>query len=186
MKRRATASFLAAVLAVGLAACGSSASMQTSETTALTTAPTPTAAAGPVGVNTDADAIASSRRLFAGVTADKPGCTVAVGRDGKVVWAEAFGAADLSFRTPMTTSTVVDIGSTSKQFAATAIALLVQRGLVDIKAPVASYVSGLPKWSKQVTVTQLVHHTSGLADYVDLLVAEGKNKEKPKKFFNKI
>jgi CubicO group peptidase (beta-lactamase class C family) len=73
----------------------------------------------------------------------------------------------------MTTDTVVDIGSTSKQFTATAIALLAEDGRVDLDAPLATYVSDLPAWSEQVTVRQLIHHQSGIEDYIVLLVESG-------------
>jgi CubicO group peptidase (beta-lactamase class C family) len=157
-----------------------SAATATATTVAPTTAapptakPTATTTSAPKTKPTDDEAIAKSKALFAKATADKPGCTMAVGRDGKVVWAEAFGASDLDPLTPMTTSSVVDIGSTSKQFTATAIALLAQRGEVDVNAPITTYISGLPEWSKQITVTQLVHHTSGIPDYIELLANDGK------------
>jgi CubicO group peptidase (beta-lactamase class C family) len=121
----------------------------------------------------DEAAISTTRRLFAGLGPEDPGCTVAVGRDGELVWAEAFGAAELSPLRPMTTETVVDIGSTSKQFTATAVALLSQRGQVDLDAPVSRYVPQLPAWGDEVTVLQMVHHTSGIPDYIDLLQDEG-------------
>ena len=73
----------------------------------------------------------------------------------------------------MTTETVVDIGSVSKQFTATAIALLAERGQVDVDAPLSRYLADLPAWAAQVTIRQLVHHTSGIPDYIDLLIAAG-------------
>ena len=123
---------------------------------------------------TDQEAIAQSQALFANVTPDKPGCSMAVGRDGKVIWAQAFGASNLDPNVPMTTESILDIGSTSKQFTATAIALLAQRGKVDVTAPISTYIAGLPDWSTQVTVTQLIHHTSGIPDYIELLANAGK------------
>ncbi len=108
------------------------------------------------------------------VKADQPGCTIAVAKDGKLVFAEAYGASKLDPLTPMSVDTVVDIGSTSKQFTATAILLLADRGQVDLTAPVSTYLPDLPEWADEITVTQMVHHQSGIPDYISLLVAGGK------------
>lgn len=137
---------------------------------ATSTSPETEPAAPPVD---DTAAIAASRAFFADIAPDSPGCTVAVARRGQVVWAEAFGAARLDPLTPMTTETVVDIGSTSKQFTASAIGLLAGEGKVDLAAPLSDYVNGMPEWSDRVTVAQLIHHVSGVPDYIELLVGDG-------------
>jgi CubicO group peptidase (beta-lactamase class C family) len=111
--------------------------------------------------------------LLDGVDSTGPGCTAAASIDGEVVWADAAGMADLDRRDAMTTETVVDIGSTSKQFTATAIALLIQSGDVTPETPVASLLPQLPAWAGQVRVIDLVHHQSGIPDYIGLLAAEG-------------
>jgi CubicO group peptidase (beta-lactamase class C family) len=121
----------------------------------------------------DSEAIDATRALFDPLAPDDPGCTIAVGRSGEVVYAEAFGAARLDPLEPMTTETIVDIGSTSKQFTANAILLLAERGEVDLEEPLSSYVSDLPVWADDTTLRQLVHHTSGIPDYIELLVGEG-------------
>lgn len=191
---------VAALAAAALVGCSSS--EQAAETTAVppatepaatepaptepgTDPPTPqaTAAATTVPVSTaepeDSTAIEQTRTLFAGVAADHPGCTVAVSRQGQVVFAEAYGASRLEPLTPMDTDTVVDIGSTSKQFTATAILLLHERGFVDLDAPVWTYLPDLPGWAQQVTVQQMVHHQSGIPDYIGLLNAAGVDTSEP-------
>ncbi len=121
----------------------------------------------------DTDAIETARSFFASISPTDPGCTMAVSRNGEVVWAEAFGAAKLDPLTPMTTETVVDIGSTSKQFTATSIGLLANEGKVDLSAPISTYIPGLPAWGDEVTVLQMIHHTSGIPDYIGLLLGKG-------------
>jgi CubicO group peptidase (beta-lactamase class C family) len=121
----------------------------------------------------DAAAAEFTRSLFADLRADEPGCTVAVGRDAAVVFAEAYGAARLDPFEPMTADTVVDIASVSKQFTATAILLLAERGAVDLGAPLSTYLPDLPAWASRPTVAQLMHHESGIPDYIDLLVGRG-------------
>lgn len=121
----------------------------------------------------EAGRAARTAELFAGVGSDDPGCTYAVGRDGRVVAAGAVGAARLDPLEPMTPETVVDIGSTSKQFTATAVLLLAQRGQVELDAPLSRYLPGLPDWAGRVSVAQAMHHVSGIPDYIGLLVEGG-------------
>jgi len=111
--------------------------------------------------------------MFTSITPDLPGCTVAASRGGQVVYAEAFGAARLDPLEPMTTATIVDIGSTSKQFTATALLLLAQRGEVDLDAAVSASLDGLPGWADEVTLRQMMHHESGIPDYIELLLDRG-------------
>lgn len=119
------------------------------------------------------DESAATRALFAGVAGGDPGCSVAVSRNGRMAFAEAYGSASLDPAVPMTPDTVVDIGSVAKQFTATAIALLAGRGTVDLDEPLMVYVPSLPEWASEVTIRQMLHHTSGIPDYVDLLVDSG-------------
>ena len=117
--------------------------------------------------------MAATRAMFASITPDMPGCTVAASRGGEVVFAEAVGAARLDPAVPMTTDTVVDIGSTSKQFTATAVLLLAERGEVDLDAPLSSVLDDLPSWADEPSIRQLMHHESGIPDYIGLLADQG-------------
>jgi CubicO group peptidase (beta-lactamase class C family) len=142
-----------------------------STTTAASSTVAPPATSGDDGG--DAAAAEFTRGLFGELRADEPGCTVAVGRDGEIVFAEAYGAALLGPFEPMTVDTVVDIGSVSKQFTATAILLLAQRGIVDLDAPLSTYLPDLPAWAARPTLSQLIHHQSGIPEYIDLLLDRG-------------
>jgi CubicO group peptidase (beta-lactamase class C family) len=136
----------------------------------------PASTEAPVAEATEFDdtaAIAKAQSFFASITPTSPGCTVAVSRNGQIVWSEGFGAAKLEPLTPMTTETVVDIGSTSKQFTATSVGLLANEGKVDLSAPISTYIPGLPEWGNRVTVLQMIHHTSGIPDYIGLLLEKG-------------
>ncbi len=121
----------------------------------------------------DAAAVEATRAMFAPITADMPGCTVAASRGGEVVFAEAVGAARLDPAVPMTVETVVDIGSTSKQFTATAVLLLAERGDLDLDAPLSSVLGDLPAWADEPSIRQLMHHESGIPDYIGLLADQG-------------
>nr|WP_119185098.1 serine hydrolase domain-containing protein [Mycobacterium decipiens] len=115
----------------------------------------------------------SQRVLDDAINADEPGCSAAVGVEGKVVWTGVRGIANLATGAKITTDTVFDIASVSKQFTATAILLLVESGKLTLADPISQYLPELPQWAQTVTVEQLMHQTSGIPDYVGLLEAEG-------------
>src|SRR4029078_10440806 len=77
-----------------------------------------------------------------------PGAGVAVVRDGKVVLAKGYGAADLETGTPASENTVLQIASVTKQFTAAGIMLLVEDGKLKLDDPVGKYVTEVPTaWS---------------------------------------
>jgi len=112
-----------------------------------------------------------SDAIFAAFDTDEPGCTAAVGIDGTVVWTGTGGLANLETGAPLTPDSIVDFASISKQFTATAILLLEQQGVLTQDDTLARWVPGLPDWSNRVTLRNLIHHTSGIPDYVYLLEA---------------
>lgn len=106
-------------------------------------------------------------------TGPVPGCSAAVGREGTVLWRGAQGVAVVDPESAITTDSTFDIGSVSKQFTALAVALLAQQGRLSLDDPVAKHLDGYPEWADEVTLTHLVHHTSGVADIDDLLGVVG-------------
>ena len=121
-----------------------------------------------------ADAKARSQKVLDdAMESGAPGCSAAVGIKGKVVWTGVRGVADMSTGNTITTQTVFDIASVSKQFTATALLLLVDVGKLALADPLSRYVPELPTWATTVTVGQLMHQTSGIPEYVGPLEAEG-------------
>lgn len=120
------------------------------------------------------DTIASSRAALRKLVAESgtPSLSVALFDRGEVVWAETFGSVDPVEVVLPTTRTRYGIGSCSKVFAAAALSLLADRELLDLDAPVVSY---LPTFSMQspeytvITPRMLVNHASGLpgTDYLN-------------------
>lgn len=88
--------------------------------------------------------------------------TVLIARGGTVVYHHGFGASDREARRPFDAQTVFDIGSLTKQFTATAILLLAERGQLELHAPLARYVPGVPADKQAITVHHLLSHASGL------------------------
>jgi CubicO group peptidase (beta-lactamase class C family) len=103
----------------------------------------------------------------------RPGCAVGVIRNGQIAHAKGYGLADVERGVPITSTTVFDIGSTSKQFAATAVVLLELDGKLSLSDDVRKYVPELPDYGKPITIDNLLRHTSGLRDYTALLSMSG-------------
>jgi CubicO group peptidase (beta-lactamase class C family) len=117
-------------------------------------------------------------QLFARFTAGlSPGCALAVVDHGRVVMARGYGFADLGRRLPITPRTRFDIASTSKQFTAASVLLLAARGRLSLDDDVRKYVPELPRHDTPITLNHLLHHSSGLPNYIDLLAASGKRYE---------
>ena len=108
---------------------------------------------------------------------DAPGCALGVFRGGQVAYARGYGMADLERGVRITPATLFDIGSTSKQFAAASIALLVEDGKLSFSDDVRKYIPELPDYGAPITIDNLLRHTSGLRDYVGLLALAGHSLE---------
>lgn len=117
--------------------------------------------------------VRGQRVLDDAIGAREPGCSAAVGVEGKVAWTGVRGVADVSTHEAITPDTVFDIASVSKQFTAGAVLLLVDGGELTLGDPVSRYLPELPAWASTVTLEQLMHQTSGIPDYVGLLEAQG-------------
>ena len=104
---------------------------------------------------------------------DSPGCALGVVRDGNLVYARGYGSANLEHGIPITPKTVFDIGSTSKQFTAAGILLLAQQGKLSLDDDIRKLLPELPDYGKPITIRHLLHHTSGLRDYLSLMELAG-------------
>ena len=98
-----------------------------------------------------------------------PGLSISVSVDGRVVWSEGMGYADLELRSPATPLTRYRIGSVSKILTAAGAALLHQRGELDLDAPVQAYVPSFPRKPEgEITTRLLAGHMGGIRHYVDV------------------
>jgi serine beta-lactamase-like protein LACTB len=134
-------------------------------------------AVGPPAAATEtADARSSASARLADLMARRriPGLSIAVGRDGEVVWAAAFGVSDLDTKVPVTTESVFPLGSTTKTLTALVLGTLVEEGKLDLDAPIQTYVPGFPKKADPLTARLLAGHLSGIRDY-DMAAGEYAN-----------
>lgn len=95
----------------------------------------------------------------------RPGCAAGVIRNGKYIHKAGYGLANLEHGIPITSRSVFRTGSLSKQFTAMAVALLAERGDLDLDADVHTYLPELMDYGHEVTVRQMVHHLAGMGDY---------------------
>lgn len=93
------------------------------------------------------------------------GATVAVERDGKLLWMRGYGFRDLARRASAGPHTIYETGSITREFTDAAIVQLSEARKVDLDAPLARYLPAAPH-ARQVTVRELLTGTSGLPPYI--------------------
>ena len=111
-----------------------------------------------------AESVEQARRAARELTVAEnvPGLSVAVAADGKIVWAEGFGFAHVEKRVPVTPRTRFRTGSVSKTMTAMALGLLLDRGRLDLDAPVQTYVPAYPRKPWTVTPRELMGDIAGV------------------------
>lgn len=147
----------------------------TSTAQSATTAPATEAAISmPAGATPTLDA-ADLRTFFDGLVPymlkrnDIAGGTIAVVKDGKLIFAQGYGYADVAKRTPVVADkTLFRIGSISKLFTWTAVMQQVAAGKIDLDADVNKYLDfKIPaKYGKPITMRDLMTHTAGFAEVI--------------------
>jgi CubicO group peptidase (beta-lactamase class C family) len=97
--------------------------------------------------------------------AKTPGAAVAIIKGDQVVYAKGFGIASIETNTAITTDTLFRLGSTTKMFTSAALVKAAEEGRLNLNAPIGNYVRGLNPKLAQITVHQLLSHSSGLRDF---------------------
>lgn len=88
--------------------------------------------------------------------------TILVSQGGHVLLDKGFGSANLEWKIPNSPTTKFRLGSITKQFTAAAILLLEERGKLNIQDPVSHYISDAPTAWRNITLLNLLTHTSGI------------------------
>ncbi len=95
-----------------------------------------------------------------------PGLAIGIMHRGRIIYQKAFGQANLETRTAATPESVFRIGSLTKQFTAVAILTLVQEGRISLQDKLSKYIPEFRR-GEEVTIRQLLEHTSGINTYSD-------------------
>lgn len=106
-----------------------------------------------------------------------PGCALGVIKDGDFIYRRGYGMASLELDVPLSSETVFYIGSTSKQFVSASIMLAAEQGYLSLDDDIRKYVPEMPDYGTTITIRHLIHHTSGLRDYLTLWGLAGENIE---------
>jgi CubicO group peptidase (beta-lactamase class C family) len=98
-----------------------------------------------------------------------PGASVIVIRDAKVVYKHAYGLADVEVKTAATPKTNYRLASCTKQFTAMCIMMLAERHKLNLDDRLTRFFPDYPAYGKDITVRQILTHTSGLRAYEELM-----------------
>jgi CubicO group peptidase (beta-lactamase class C family) len=104
---------------------------------------------------------------------DSPGCALAIINDGRIIYKRGYGMANLEHNIPISPNTIFDTGSVSKQFTAMSVLLLAEQGKLALDDDIRKYLPEIPQYEAPITIRHLIHHTSGLRDYLTLMALRG-------------
>lgn len=107
--------------------------------------------------------------LFADYAGDNPGLAFMVAKNGEIIDQRCYGLADLENRLPVTDKTNFRLASVSKQFTAMAILRLMDQRYLGFETRLREIFPEFPAYADDITFGHLLHHTSGLVDYEDLI-----------------
>ncbi len=94
-----------------------------------------------------------------------PGVSITVVENGEIVWDQATGMSDLEQGSPMTTGTLMRIGSISKTMTAVAAMRMASQGLIDLDEPVSDYLKDYKGPARKSSLRQLASHTGCVRGY---------------------
>jgi len=104
---------------------------------------------------------------------NKPGFSVIITKKDSIIYSANFGSSNLEDDSLITENTVFDIASLSKQFTGMAIAILEEQGKINMNDRIVKYLPDLPEVMQDITIYQLVHHSSGIRDWPLLFGLKG-------------
>lgn len=130
--------------------------------TSCGTSPTSSSSHSPTSLATAVDAVAQTALQQQGI----PGMTVALAKNGTVLYAQGYGFSDLTTKLAPPPAAIFEIGSITKQFTAALIMKLQEQGLLQVDDSISTY---LPEYNfpSAITLRMMLTHTSGLADFTN-------------------
>ncbi len=111
--------------------------------------------------------------LFEWNRLDRPGISVTVVKNGKVVFQKAYGLASMEHHIPITNKTLFHTVAIAKPMTGMAIAMLEAQGKMSLEDDIREHIPELPDFGKTVTLGDLLYHTSGIWDWPNVLAAAG-------------
>ncbi|MFM2126345.1 MAG: hypothetical protein RL328_2796, partial [Acidobacteriota bacterium] len=120
------------------------------------------------GLSQNLDRVKQADTLFAAYGPNTPGCSVGVAQNGTTLLSKSYGTASLELPQALTTTSVFYMASIAKQFIAFSILLLEEDGKLKLDDAVRKYIPELPAYANGVTLRHLLHHTSGVRDFLTM------------------
>lgn len=117
--------------------------------------------------------------LFQQFKKNTPGCAVCVIQNNKILFKQCFGLANLENKSPITPDTAFRLASITKPFTAMAIMILKEQNKLDFDDPVTKFIPDFPAYGDNVTIRQLLTHTSGMPDHEAPLYKQIKKRGEP-------
>ena len=102
-----------------------------------------------------------------------PGCALGIVQDGRLLFERGYGIGNLDHGIPLRRSSVFYLASVSKQFTAAAVLIASHEGYLSLDDDLREHVPEFPDYGPRLTVRNLVHHTSGIRDYLTLMSLAG-------------
>jgi CubicO group peptidase (beta-lactamase class C family) len=159
---------LLSVIAILSAACGSYGSANPDPSTQIPTEevsiPTipPELVSGQLGEQLD-DLFTEDNPLFSG--------SILVAQDGEVLLSKGYNYANWELKVPNSSQTKFRISSINKPITATLIMMLVERGFIELDSQMCTYLQNCPEHWEEISIRNLLNHTSGIPEYTTLLDA---------------
>jgi CubicO group peptidase (beta-lactamase class C family) len=97
-----------------------------------------------------------------------PGMSIGIIHNGEMIYGRGYGQANLEHPTPLSTKTVFYIASESKQFTAACIAILQRQGKLSLDDEIQKHLPEIRFYEAPITIRHLIHHTSGIREYLAL------------------
>lgn len=108
---------------------------------------------------------------------DSPGCALGIVKDGRLIYKRGYGMANLDYNIPISSQSVFDVKSITKQFTAMGILLLEKQGKISLDDDIHKYLPELPRYQSPITIRHLIHHTSGIRNHIELAELAGMREE---------
>jgi CubicO group peptidase (beta-lactamase class C family) len=159
---------LLSVIAILSAACGSNGSSNPDPSTQIPTEEVsiPTLprdlVSGELGKQLD-DLFTEDNPLFSG--------SILVAQDGEVLLSKGYNFANWELKVPNSSQTKFRISSINKPITATLIMMLVERGFIELDSQMCTYLQNCPEHWEEISIRNLLNHTSGIPEYTTLLDA---------------
>ncbi|MCO6146861.1 serine hydrolase [Flavobacterium sp. NRK1] len=106
-----------------------------------------------------------------------PGVYVLACKNGKVVYNNKGGYANIAAGETINEKTLFNIASDTKQFTAACIVMLEQKGKLKFDDKLSKYFPDFPEYANKITIQDLLYHTTGLKDYRTLVWIAGRDEE---------